>query len=71
MTIRYDSYIDVDFAVTPGETEIVVAVRTNDGTPLDMQDALDGFIAALEEAYGEPVAIPLTKKQRSNDPDLH
>lgn len=71
MTIRHDPYLDVDFAMTEGETELVVSVRTTDGTKLAMQDALDGFLAALEEAYGEVAVIPLTKKQAENDPDLH
>lgn len=70
MTIRHDHYLDVDFAMTDGETELVVSVRTTDGTKLDMQDALDGFMAALEEAFGV-TPEPLTKAEAENDPDLH
>lgn len=71
MTIRHDPFLDVDFAMTEGETEIVIAVRTNDGSKLTQQDALDGVLAALEEAYSDVVVTPLTKEQLEEDPELH
>lgn len=70
MTI-HSHFIDVDFAMTAGESEIVISIRTNDGSKLTQQSALDGVIAALEEAYGEQAVIPLSKKQLEEDPELH
>ena len=71
MTKNAMPYLDIDFAMTECESELVVSVRTNDGTKLTQQDVLDGMMAILEEAFTTAPPKPLTKKERETDPDLH
>ena len=67
MTKEYGS-IDVDFYLE--HDEMNVSIRKNDGSKLTYQQAFDGFMCALEEAYGV-IAAPITKEEIRDNKSLN
>lgn len=70
MTKKTKPYLDVDYHMNDMEDEVVISVRTSDGSKLQKQDILDGVMHYLEEIHGTEVE-PITKEEIKKNTNIH
>lgn len=67
---KHKPELEVDFYLNEQEDEIVIAVRTTDGTQLTPQDILDAAVHSSLEAFGA-IAEPITAQDIKDNNDLN
>lgn len=71
MTAHYPGELAGDYSMSDGE--IMITIRTTDGSPLTYQAAFDVARAVLEDAFEtiEAPVAPITEEDIKNNPELN
>lgn len=67
---KHKPELEVDYYMNEQEDEIVIAIRTTNGSPLTPQDILDAAWHSAEEAMNAE-AKPITKEDIKNNSTLN